>query len=89
MSDMLSVKEAVSKIEEAYPKSKINNVAETENYYIFDLNTSSRHGKEAVDKETGKVTILNVLQLSYEFGTEEARVLSVEEWGGDNDRSNN
>lgn len=76
---MLNAKEAISKIKEAYPKSNIKRILETENYYIFNLNTSSNSGKEAVNKKTGKVTILNVLQLSYEFGTKEAKFIDYKE----------
>lgn len=51
-----------------FPKSKILDIVETENYYICHLDTDdSGPGRYAVNKKTKEVEKLNIMQLTYEL----------------------
>ncbi len=58
---MLNLDEANSIITNAYPNSEIMAIVETPNYYIYNLSTSRLELKEAVNKNDGKIELLNSL----------------------------
>lgn len=63
---MVNLDEANQRIKEEYPKSKILAILETPNYYVYNLDSSIPEMKESINKNDGRIELLNSLEIRAE-----------------------